>query len=262
MPFTFSHPAIVLPATKLPKKYYSMSSLITGSMTPDFEYFIRMRDYSRYSHTIAGMFWFDLPLGLALLFIFHNIVRDTLIRYMPFIFNVRFSFAEKFNWNNYFRKNVFIVLISLLVGIGSHLLWDSFTHHDDYFAETIPFLNGESLVLGHSVYVASILQFASSIAGGIIIIIFIVTLPEGKYTGRPNILNFWLMVTFIMIMVINARLYIHPILNHHFYGDAIVTIISAALIGILIMSALLHNRQIPSYKHLRRVRNRQAASFK
>ena len=101
MPFTFSHPAVVLPATYLDKKYYCLSALLIGSMTPDFEYFIRMRDFSKYSHTWTGLFWFDIPLGLALLFLFHNVVRNTLIQYLPFSLNVRFSVFENFNWNNY-----------------------------------------------------------------------------------------------------------------------------------------------------------------
>jgi hypothetical protein len=42
MPFTFAHPAIVLPLKHLPKRWYSLTGLIIGSMTPDFEYFIRM----------------------------------------------------------------------------------------------------------------------------------------------------------------------------------------------------------------------------
>ena len=113
-------------------------------MTPDFEYFIRMRDYSKYSHTLAGMFWFDVPLGLALIFIFHNVVRNTLIEYLPFSLNVRFSVFEKFNWNTYFGKNIIVVLISLIVGIASHLFWDSFTQDGGYFAETIPVLKDQS----------------------------------------------------------------------------------------------------------------------
>src|ERR1700712_2189360 len=118
MPYTFSHPAIVLPVTYLPKKWYSLSGLIVGSITPDFEYFMRMKDFSKYSHTIGGMFWFDLPLGLILLFIFHNIVRNVLVEYLPFSLNIRFSAFTNFNWNKYFRKNIIVVLISLLVGIA------------------------------------------------------------------------------------------------------------------------------------------------
>ena len=119
MPFTFSHPAIVLPLTYLPKKWYSLSALIVGSMTPDFEYFIRMKDYSKYSHTWGGIFWFDVPLGLILLFIFHNVVRNILIVYLPFSLNIRFSSFATFNWNKYFQNNIIVVLISLIVGITS-----------------------------------------------------------------------------------------------------------------------------------------------
>jgi len=255
MPFTFSHPAIILPATKLPARYYSMSALVVGSMTPDFEYFIRMRDFSEYSHTVAGIFWFDLPLGLMLLFVFHNLVRDTLIRYLPFTFNIRFSFAENFNWNRYFRNHIPVVLLSLLAGIGSHLLWDSFTHHDDYFAGIIPFLKGETVLLGHEVYTASVFQIVSSVAGAIILLVYVILLPEGRFTGQRRILNFWLMVTFVMIMVFNARQYFSPIPPENFDGDAIVTLISGAMIGIVIMAALLGGSRQPSFGNLQRVRN-------
>ncbi|SEF46838.1 protein of unknown function [Flavobacterium urumqiense] len=41
MPFTFSHPAIILPFLK--NKKLSATALIIGSMSPDFEYFFRMK---------------------------------------------------------------------------------------------------------------------------------------------------------------------------------------------------------------------------
>ncbi|MEM7184808.1 MAG: DUF4184 family protein [Spirochaetota bacterium] len=40
MPFTFSHPAIVLPFVKFPKQWVCLSALIVGSIVPDFEYFM------------------------------------------------------------------------------------------------------------------------------------------------------------------------------------------------------------------------------
>lgn len=58
MPFTFSHPAIILPFKYLPNRWISMTGLIIGSLTPDFEYFIRMKIESYYSHTNAGLFLF------------------------------------------------------------------------------------------------------------------------------------------------------------------------------------------------------------
>jgi hypothetical protein len=257
MPFTFSHPAIVLPATYLPKKYYSLSALIMGSMTPDFEYFIRMKDYSKYSHTWEGLFWFDVPLGLALLFIFHNIVRNTLIEYLPFSLNIRFSVFEKFNWNAHFRKNIIVVLISLIIGIASHLFWDSFTHDGGYFAETIPVLKDKINILNHNIFGATLFQYLSSVIGGVVMVIYIFKLPEGRNTKQRNILNFWLLVSAIMIFVLNVRLYLDSLLNHHKHEDIIVTIISGGLIGIFSLSVLLNeNKKRQVYKKLNRIRNK------
>lgn len=232
MPFTFSHPAIVLPATYLPKKYYSLSGLIMGSMTPDFEYFIRMRDSSVYSHTWAGAFWFDLPLGLALIFIFHNVVRNPLIEHLPFSLNIRFSVFEKFNWNSYFRQNIIVVLISLIIAIASHLFWDSFTHEGGYFAEAIPVLQYKFYILNHQINGAEIFQYICSAVGVIVMLLYIFKFPEGRNTKQKNILNFWLLVLTIMIFVLNARLYLDILHNHDWHEDIIVTIISGMLIGI------------------------------
>lgn len=80
MPFTFAHPAIILPLPFLNKRWFSLTGLIIGSMIPDFEYFIRMRIQSIYSHTLAGIFWFDLPLALLISFIFHNKVKNLLFQ--------------------------------------------------------------------------------------------------------------------------------------------------------------------------------------
>lgn len=95
MPFTISHPAIVLPLTFLPRQWFSLTGLVIGSLTPDFEYFLRMRIKSNYSHTLDGLFWFDLPLGLLLAFLFHNVVRDSLFDNLPIsLKSIFFAFRQ------------------------------------------------------------------------------------------------------------------------------------------------------------------------
>ena len=121
MPFTFSHPAIVLPLTFLPRQWFSLTGLVIGSLIPDFEYFLRMRIKSTYSHTIDGLFWFDLPLGLLLAFIFHNTVRNRLYDNLPTFLKSRFLTFKQFNWNRYFKRNCFVVAISILIGATSHI---------------------------------------------------------------------------------------------------------------------------------------------
>jgi hypothetical protein len=250
MPFTFAHPAIVLPATYLPKKYYSLSALIIGSMTPDFEYFIRMRDYSKYSHTWSGAIWFDLPLGLILLFLYHNLVRNTMIEHLPFGLNARFSAFEKLNWNKYFRKNVLVVIISLFVGIASHIFWDSFTHDWGYFTNNIPELKNNMRIFDYEITGAGFVQDASSVVGSIIMLIYIFRMPKGNYTRRKKIFNFWILVGLMMVSIVNFRLYFGPLRGYQLIYDLAVTVISGFFIGIIVVSALLKWKEhIPIYRN-------------
>jgi len=60
-----------------------------------------------------------------------------------------------------------------------------------------------------------------------------------------------------MIFVLNARLYLDSLLNHHKHEDIIVTIISGGLIGIFSLSVLLNeNKKRQVYKKLNRIRNK------
>lgn len=76
MPFTFSHPAIVLPFLK--NKNVSATALIIGSMSPDLEYFFRMKIQSENSHTFLGIFLIDFPLGFIVMMLFHEIIKKTI----------------------------------------------------------------------------------------------------------------------------------------------------------------------------------------
>ena len=115
MPFTFSHPAIVLPLKKVSGKMLSLTGLVVGSLTPDFEYFIRMSVRSTYSHTILGLLWFDIPFGLLLTFLYHLIVRDPFITHLPEVLNRKLNSFKYFDWVDYCADFSF------------H--WRSFTHY-------------------------------------------------------------------------------------------------------------------------------------
>lgn len=127
MPFTFCHPAIVLPFSYRQKRI-SMVGLIVGSMIPDFEYFIRMKVASMHSHTWPGIFWFDLPLGLMVAFIYQLVVRDRLIDNLPTALNRRFSQYKSESGRSYSIKYAIVVAVCILIGAASHILWDGFTH--------------------------------------------------------------------------------------------------------------------------------------
>jgi len=236
MPFTFPHPAIVLPLTFLPRRWFSLTGLVIGSLTPDFEYFLRMRIQSDYSHTLSGLFWFDLPLGILLAFIFHNIIRDSLFDNFPTILKSRFTNFKQFNWNNYFKNNWLVVIISVLIGAVSHIFWDSFTHDQGYFVQTIPALTNTVDFIGRQVPTLKILQHSSTLLGGLVIVfVLFKRTPDKNVTGQLNI-KYWGILTILTLTIIEIRLLSG--LDYKLYGHVIVTAISAGLISLTLMSWL------------------------
>ena len=234
MPFTFSHPAIVLPAKYLPRKLYSWTGLVIGSLVPDFEYFLRMKVESKYSHTLAGVFWFDLPLGILLAFIFHNIVRNKLIYNLPRFLKSRLLAFNNFNWNNYFRKNSFVVIVSIIIGALSHILWDSFTHGSGFFVQTIHSLKTNVNVFGIQIFIFKVLQHGSTIVGGLIIIYEVLKLPKNNNVLSSFGFRYWTLVFVLTLIIVSARFATG--LEYKLYGDLIVTGISAGLVSIILTS--------------------------
>ncbi len=237
MPFTFSHPAIVLPLTFLPRQWFSLTGLVIGSLTPDFEYFLRMRIKSNYSHTIDGLFWFDLPLGLFLAFIFHNIVRDSLFDNLPKVLKSRFLTFKQFEWNIYFKQNWLVVTISILIGAALHIFWDSFTHGHGYFVETIPALQNSVPFLGKQMPILKILQHSSTLLGGIVIAFANYKLPTNKIENENINLKYWIILAGLTLTIIVLR--ILSGLDFKQYGNIIVTAISAGLIPLVLTPIIL-----------------------
>jgi len=179
MPFTFSHPALVLPLTRLPKKWVSATGLVAGSVAPDFEKFLKMNDGNTYSHTLPGIFWFDLPLAVLLCFVFHQVVRDPLIDNLPAFLRARCGPARSLDWVAHARKHYPAVFFSLLLGIVSHLVWDHFTHRP---AHVVP-ITAEGVSL--SPYEALKLYYwpdlLSSVGGIVFVLYFTLKLPANKF---------------------------------------------------------------------------------
>ena len=239
MPFTFSHPAIVLPFTFLPRKWFSLTGLVIGSLTPDFEYFIRMKVESNYSHTISGLFWFDLPLGILLGFLFHEIVRNRLFDNLPIILRSRLSIFKEFNWTTYFKKNWIIVFVSIIIGAASHLFWDSFTHRTGYFVEVITELNNSITFLGKQVSVYKILQHTSSLLGAIVIVYSLFRLEKTKQLGIKLDIFYWLILTILALTILTIKFVSTERMQ---IGNLIVSFISSIIIA-LIFTPIIYRKK-------------------
>lgn len=242
MPFTFAHPAIVIPLKYPSKPKFFITSLIMGSMIPDFEYFIRMKIESIYSHTWLGLFWFDLPVGLLTIFIYQKLIKNVLITHLPATLNRRFSKFIGVNKNYSSLKNILATVICIIIGSVSHLLWDGFTHPTGYFVKTISALSNMISIGNYHVYLYKLLQHVSTLIGILTILFAVWRLPQGKQTKVDQIIDYWLRTGIVIMIILIARLFTG--LNYHQYGNMIVTIISGGLLGLIISSAVERRRMI------------------
>ncbi|WP_114781482.1 DUF4184 family protein [Botryobacter ruber] len=240
MPFTFSHPAIVLPLRLLPKKWVSLTGLVVGSVVPDFEKFIKMEPGNTISHTWTGLLWFNLPLGLLLCLVFHQLVRNPLVDHLPGFFRKRLNRFKSFRWIGYFRKNIPVVVASVLVGALSHLIWDSFTHKEGHLIQVFPGLSETIALAGLQVSTFGLLDHLSTLLGLFLLFWEFLKLPVGKVEKR-SVKGVWMYWSFVVVtgfLVVVFR-FMPDASGAGQFWDLLITSISALLIGLVVASFLI-----------------------
>lgn len=242
MPFTFSHPALVLPLTALPKKTYSLTGLIVGSAVPDFEYFIRMNTSSIYSHTWLGVLWFDIPFGIALCFLYHQVVRDMLIHNLPQQYFRRFVPFTNSNFIEYFRQNYFTVIISIAVGAVSHIIWDGFTHYDGIFVPYLLWLEKSITILGYPVFIYQILQHLSTIVGGVIILWVLLKFPKTDFSEQRKNKQYWPILFGITSITLLLRAFLGS--PYELIDYLIIAAMTGSMSALIITPLLIKNLKI------------------
>lgn len=124
MPFTLAHAAAALPFRRW---HLVTSALVIGTFAPDFEYLLRLSPSGRFGHTLLGSLVFTLPLALVVLWIFHAFVKRQAAMLLPEAVQHRLQdHLDEFRFGGVAR--FILIIASILLGIATHLLWDSFTH--------------------------------------------------------------------------------------------------------------------------------------
>jgi hypothetical protein len=161
MHFTLSHAAAVLPFRRTRLLW---SALIIGSFGPDFEYFLRISYVSRAWHHYPDVVLYCLPFTLVVFFLFQLLIKRPAIGLLPLSFQRRLAPPSAQLPRTFHEAST--LLASLVVGIGTHLVWDSFTH-----SHTWPYRHIAALrqpMVDH-LYGYAALQFLSSVAGLVIL---------------------------------------------------------------------------------------------
>ncbi|TWF45321.1 uncharacterized protein DUF4184 [Chitinophaga polysaccharea] len=244
MPFTISHAAIVAPLTYAPRKYLSATGLIVGSMVPDFLYFIFLNPYFNLGHLWWGIFVYDIPLALLLSYLYHHRVKPVLLPYLPQWISSRLSPFQGFNWHRYFRQHYFVVIYSIILGVLTHFFLDAFTHEHGFFVRWWPFLQQNITVFGHTIQTWYGMQYLTSIAGLLILLLVFLKISPEPYTDTaswPQITGFWLTVGLLSTIVLVTNEHLHYIYCYRL--DYLATLLGGVFYG-LVSAVWLYNRII------------------
>ncbi|MER8101077.1 DUF4184 family protein [Kitasatospora sp. NPDC094016] len=169
MPFTLAHPAAVLPLLRRP---FSRAALVAGAVAPDLPYFVGTTGlpvsaqswYEPFvnattSHSAQGAVTVALPYALALWGLLragHRPLASLLSVPVPVTSSRRLrtvgELARRAGW----------IVLSALIGVATHLVWDAFTHVDGFVVTRTPWL--DSTLVGGLTW-ARALQHASTVGG-------------------------------------------------------------------------------------------------
>jgi Domain of unknown function (DUF4184) len=168
MPFTLSHPAAIIPFAR---QRLVLSALVVGSMSPDFLYFINLAPRGQFGHTLTGIFLFCLPLGVLVLWFFHTLMKWPLLSLCPQSLQERLMEpANGFTFRSLSRQ--LMIVLSILIGAGTHLFWDGFTHDYGWAVSRLLFLNWSVFEIGsRSIPAFKVLQHSSTLSGGVVLLI-------------------------------------------------------------------------------------------
>lgn len=178
MPFTLAHPAAVLPLRAV--RYLRTAPLMVGAIVPDLPDYLPNRVARLFpsTHLLAHSLTLDLPLGLALLAALVLLRRPLTALLWPRARTVCLRSLMPFD-----RVADWVVAVpAIVLGVWTHLLWDSFTHNDGWMVHRVPALS-EPVTLGpYSGTVCHALQYLSSVIGLSVLVLWYARLPARPRT--------------------------------------------------------------------------------
>lgn len=182
MPFTLAHPAAVLPLHGV--RHLRLAPLMVGAMVPDLPYYLPggIARYVPVTHAFVHSFTVDLLLGYALLASLVVLQRPlTALLSAParaLCLRALLAFHHPIEWA--------FAAPAILLGVWTHLLWDSFTHADGWVVHRVEVLSAP-LVLGpYNGTVFHALQYLSSVLGLCALVVWYGRLPTPAVAIGPD----------------------------------------------------------------------------
>jgi hypothetical protein len=166
MAYTLAHPAAVLPLRRF--RSLPFLPLLVGSIAPDTPFYVPRALSHAFpnSHTLEGSILVSLPAGLLVLWLLIALRAPlTTLLWEP---HRTLACAGLEEFLRQPRRWLYAVP-ALLIGIWLHIVWDSFTHYDGWVVEHVALLRVPLPIFGRQAAVYHLLQYASSVAGLLIL---------------------------------------------------------------------------------------------
>ena len=182
-------------------------------MVPDLHLLSRGAIPRDVTHSTAALLWFCLPVGLVCFWMFHAWFREPLLKLLPERVAARVPPARRWQWSD-----LLPVSVSLLVGAGTHILWDALTHDDSPLVPAWPWLLHSLGRIGdYPLYVYRVLQHGSTTLGLIVLAVWLwVKWRQAPAQARVAVMSarmrqFWLGVTVLSALLgVTLALALYP----------------------------------------------------
>lgn len=257
MPFTVSHVAAVLPLHRPLTRLHAFSAAVIGSMVPDFGLLLPGRFARWQTHSLQALVTFCLPVGLAAYVLTHVLLKPAVLEVLPDAAYERLRrSSEAEAWAS---PRVWpVVIVALLFGALTHLVWDGFTHENARGVRLFPqLLNYGPEMAGHSLRLYIWAQYGSSVFGLVVVLAALWLWLRHAPTPRPRPLRrlalperaLWIslyvalpiaaVVAFALRPLLTEQV---PLLSGDALGDLAITAMRATAISLILFSALLRVR--------------------
>lgn len=196
MPFTLSHAVLAPVLARASQHTLPLAALAIGCMLPDL-YRLFVTDAGRISHRWSGQIYPNLVIGLGFCELWYALYRPMLYQ----LFNLSDPIQIKGVLGA--LKFIFCMLIALLLGNATHILWDGLTHVDFRTLILHDFLSQNIAVLGVEYPLHFILQILSSALALPVLVYWIIRYCQRHHS--PNLatqrLRFAIATAFLLATV-------------------------------------------------------------
>lgn len=133
MPFTISHAIAAYPVHHLTRRKIPVMPVVIGSMSPDFPYLLFMTPVHAPGHSISGVWIYCLLPALLMLALWYRWLEKPILNLLALP-------RTQVSWN---IREALLVILGILLGAYSHVLWDATSHSYGFFVQNSKFWHTE-----------------------------------------------------------------------------------------------------------------------